>query len=320
MSSNLLFKFGFALLATASIAAASSAFGQSMLDHLVVNAPSAPVTVHITQDGAAKLGETIESVNHPVILNSTGTGALSLTVEQVVSSGSQASLIQAYTTGSDATTISVTQKAAGDAAVNDVWAKILLGTQDVPAAKQNVTLLQTGDKAQATIESVGDNLSAYIVQQGSSSGVSSLNIASNGANNTYGTAGSPITLGALSTLAISNTGASNTYAVSLAASSSASITNIGSANTYNIETQLSGDSLSLAVNGSGNAFTFDFSTIGTNQYKAVAWGSVETPASVTSGNFVAQCGGSTCWVTDTSSNGYTAANLTAAANASVTPR
>ena len=65
----------------------------------------------------------------------------------------------------------------------------------------------------------------------------------------------------------------------------------------------------LTIAGTGNAFTFDFPTSGTNQYKAEAWGSVAKPASVTSGNFVAQCGGSTCWVTDTCSNGYTAANL-----------
>lgn len=316
-----LFKHGIALLFAASITTASSTWAQSTLDHMVVQAPNAPVVVSITQEGAAQLGETVAAVNHPVILNSSGEGALSLTVAQIVASGSQASLIQVYATGAAATAITLKQEttAATPGAVNDVWARMLLGTQVAPAANQQVSLLQTGDKAQATIESLGDNLSAYIIQQGSSSGVSSLQIANNGANNTYGTPGLPISLGALSTLAISSSGASNTYAVSLAASSSAAITNTGSFNQYNIAPQVSGDALSLVIHGSGNTFTFDFPTTGTNQYKALAWGSVATPASVTSGNFVAQCSG-TCWVTDTNSASNSNINATAIANASVTPR
>ena len=47
----------------------------------------------------------------------------------------------------------------------------------------------------------------------------------------------------------------------------------------------------------------------------ITW-STGTAASVSgSGNFLAQCGGTTWWVTDTSNNGYTAANLAAGANA-----
>lgn len=318
MNFNATTSLGAAAWAVASLAAASSAFAQSTLDHLLVNAPNAPVTVNISQSGAGKLG----SATDPITLVGSSSGPMFLTIEQVGASGAQATLIKAYTSGTAANAITLKQETADatPGAVIDVWAKILLGTQDAPGANQRVTLLQTGDKAQATIESVGDNLSAYIIQQGSSPDLSVLAIASNGADNTFGTSASPLTLGALSTLAISNTGASNTYAVLLAGSSTASITNTGSANTYNIATQLPGDSLLLAINGSGNTFTFDFPTIGANQYKAVAWGNVATPASVTSGNFVAQCGGSTCWVSDTSSNGYSAANLTAAANASVTPR
>jgi hypothetical protein len=318
MNFNATARLGSAAWAVAYIAAASSAFGQSTLDHMVVQAHSALVTVNISQSGAGKLGTSAD----PITLRGDSSGLFSLSIEQVGASGAQASLIKAYSTGNAANAITLKQQTtdATPGAVNDVWAKILLGTQDAPAANQHVALLQTGDKAQATIEAVGDNLSAYIVQQGSSAGPSSLTIASNGANNTYGTAGTPIALGALSTLTLSNTGASNSYAVSLAESSSASITHTGSFNTYNIATQLPGDSLSLAIHGSGNTFTFDFPTIGANQYKAVAWGNVATPASLSSGNFVAQCGGSLCWVSDTSSNGYTAANLTAAANASVTPR
>ena len=251
-------KFGSAALAAVFIAAASPAFGQSTLDHLVVNAPNAPVTVHITQDGAAKLG----TATDPITLVGASTGAISLTVEQIGASGTQASLVKAYTTGTLANTITLKQETADatPGAVNDVWAKILLGTAGAPAANQHVTLLQRGDKAQATITSVGDNLSAYIIQQGSNSGVSSLIITNDGANNIYGTAGSPVTLGALSTLNLSNTGAGNTYAVALAAGSTASITNTGNSNTYNIASQQAGDSASLVINGSNNAFNFDFST------------------------------------------------------------
>jgi hypothetical protein len=304
-------------LAAAALSAASLAWAQSTLDHLVVQAPSAPVTVRITQEGAGKLGTSVE----PITLVSASSAPISLTVQQI-GAFTVASQIKAYTAGATANTITLKQETADatPGAVNDVWAKLLLGTQSAPVASQHVTLLQTGDKAQATIESEGDNLAATIIQHGNSSGVSSLNIASNGASNTYGSTGAPITLGALSTLAISSAGDNNSYAISLAGDSTAGITNAGSFNTYNIATQLAGDSLALAISGSGNAFTFDFPTTGTGQYKAVAWGSAATPASVTSGNFVAQCGGSTCWVTDTSSNGYTAANLAAAANASVTPR
>ena len=318
MNSNTNSRLGAVAWAAAYLAAASSAFGQSTLDHMLVSAPSAPVTVNISQSGAGKLG----SATDPITLVGSSSGPMSLTIAQVGASGAQATLIKAYTSGTAANAITLQQQTADatPSAVNDVWAKIFLGTSEAPAANQHLSLLQTGHNAQATIASVGDNLSAYINQQGSISGPSVLTLASTGANNTYGTSGTPIALGALSTLAISNAGASNSYAASLAASSSASITNTGSANTYNMATQLPGDSLSLAINGSGNTFTFDFPTIGANQYKAVAWGNVATPANVTSGNFVAQCGGSTCWVSDTSSNGYTTANLTAAANASVTPR
>lgn len=305
-------------LAAVAVAAGSPTWAQSTLDHLVVYAPNARVTVNITQDGAGRLG----TADDPVMLVGAATGSISLTVQQIGASGTQASQIKAYTTGTAANAITLKQQTADatPGAVTDVWARVLLGTQAAPVAHQQLSLLQTGDKAQATIESVGDNLTATILQQGNSSGVSSLNIATNGANNTYGTAAAPITLGALSTLAMANNGDSNRYAVSLVGTSAAAITNTGSDNTYNIATQLAGDSLALAIAGSGNTFTFDFPTIGTNQYQAVAWGSVTTPASVNSGDFVAQCGGSTCWVTDISSGAHTAANLAAAAHASVTPR
>ena len=306
-----------AAVVLAAASSASAAWAQSTLDHLVVQAPNARVTVSITQDGAGKLGTSAD----PVTLVGAATGSMSLTVQQIGASGTQASQIKAYTAGSAASTITLKQQTADatPGAVNDVWARVLLGTPAAPAAHQQLSLLQTGDQAQARIESVGDHLSASIVQHGSSSGLSVLNIASQGASNTYGSAAAPITLGALSTLTIANAGDSNRYAVSLAGASAATITNTGSLNTYHIATQLPGDSLALAIAGTGNTFTFDFPTIGPNPYKAVAWGSVATPANVNSGDFVAQCGGSTCWVTDTSS-GHSAANLAAAANASVTPR
>ena len=304
-------------LAAAALSAASLAGAQSTLDHLVVQAPSAPVTVQITQGGAGKLGTAAE----PITLVSASSAPISLTVKQI-GAFTVASQIKAFTAGAAANTITLQQETADTTpgAVNDVWAKMLLGTQAAPAASQHVTLLQTGDKAQATIESVGDNLTLNILQNGSSSGVSALSIFNNGASNAYGSSGGPITLGALSTLAVSNAGDNNSYALSLAFSTSVDITSTGSFNTYNVATQLPGDSLALTISGTGNSFTFDFPTSGTNQYKGVAWGRVVTPASVTSGNFVAQCGGSTCWVTDTNSNAYSAANLAAAANASVTPR
>lgn len=305
-------------LAAVALAAASSAWAQSTLDHLVVRAPSAPVTVHITQDGASRLGTAAD----PVTLVGTATGSISLSVQQISASGIQASLIKAYTAGTAANAITLKQQTADatPGAVNDVWAQILLGTSAVPAANQQLSLLQTGDRARAHIESVGDHLSVSIVQHGSGSGLSVLNIASNGGSNTFGSAGAPITLGALSTLTLANAGDSNGYAISLAGASEANITNTGNLNTYRIATQLAGDALALAIAGTGNTFTFDFPTIGTGQYQAVAWGSVATPASVNSGDFVAQCGGSTCWVTDLSSNGHSATNLAAAASASVTPR
>ena len=301
-----------AAVALAAASSASSAWAQSTLDHLVVQAPSAPVTIHITQDGAGKLG----SADEPITLVGADSGPISLTVRQI-GAFTQASQIKAYTAGSAANAITLKQQTADvtPGAVNGVWAQVLLGTPTAPAAHQQLSLLQTGDMAQARIESVGDHLSAHIVQHGSASGVSILNLASQGANNTYGSAGVPITLGALSTLTMANTGDNNGYAVSLADASTASIANTGSDNTYNIATQLAGDALALAIAGTGNTFTFEFPTVGSNQYQAVAWGSVATPASVNNGHFVAQCGGSTCWVTD-----ITTANLTAAANASVTPR
>lgn len=299
-------------LATMVLATASSAWAQSTLDHLVVHAPSAPVTVHIFQGGAGKLG----SADDPITLVGAASGPILLTVQQI-GTFTLASQIRAYTAGSAASTITLKQQTADatPGGVNGVWAQVLLGTPAAPAAHQQLSLLQTGDKAQACIESVGDHLSANIVQHGSASGVSILNLTSQGANNTYGSAGVPITLGALSTLTMANTGDNNRYAVSLADASTANIANTGSDNTYNIATQLAGDALALTIAGAGNTFTFDFPTIGTGQYQAVAWGNVAMPVSVNNGDFVAQCGGSTCWVTD-----ITAANLAAAASASVTPR
>lgn len=268
MSSNPLFKFGFALLAAALFAAASSAFGQSTLDHLVVNAPYAAVSVHITQDGAGKLG----TATDPITLVGDSTGRISLTVEQIGASGTQASLIKAYTTGTAANTITLKQETADTTpgAVNDVWAKILLGTQGAPAEHQDVTLLQQASHAQALIESTGNNLTAYITQLPGAGGssTSTVDIKSNGDNNTF-----------------------------------------------NVTTQQAGDWLKLAVNGSGNSFTFAY-----DAYKGIDWGvasssTSSTPVTVNTGTFVAQCGGSNCWVTDTSSN-----NVTAAANATVTKR
>lgn len=268
MNCSMFSKFGSAALTAVFIAAASPAFGQSTLDHLVVNAPNAPVTVHITQDGVGKLG----TATDPITLVGASTGSISLTVEQIGASGTQASLVKAYTTGTLANTITLKQETADatPGTVNDVWAKILLGTAGAPVENQDVTLLQQVSNAQATIESTGNNFKAYVTQLPGAGGsaTSTVDIKSNGNNNTF-----------------------------------------------NVTTQQAGDWLKMAVNGSGNQFTFVY-----DGYKGIDWGVASsptspTPVTVNTGTFVAQCGGSTCWVTDTSNN-----NLTAAANATVTKR
>lgn len=287
-------------------AAAAPVCAQSSLIKPVVNAGGV-ATINIEQAGAASLG----SAANPLTLSGTGPGSLALTVRQVVtcSSACAPSLIQAHTAGAGPSQITLEQRTGANAAVDQAWAQILLGTQTAAQA-QNVTLKQQGDGAWASIVSTdGDNLSAYIVQgQGTS-----VTIANSGAGNIYGTSGAPISVygaaGLASVLNIVNTGASNSFAVSQAAGSTVSIANTGNNNVYQVATQQAGDALALGIHGSSNTFTFNF-----NAYQQVNW-TVSAAAPVNSGNFQVGSLNDSWYVYDAASN-----NIAAAANATVTKR
>jgi hypothetical protein len=324
------------------VAGVSAVHAQSVLVGPVVNT-TGTASVNISQTGAGKLGDS----GNPVTLS--GEGDFSLAVQQIGTSPGQASWVKAYTgTGSEATQITLKQQTADTTpvGVNDVWAKILLGTANPNTAPININLLQQGNGAQALIqidnaqkdagsepEAVTVNWTQAAGATGSFISTAGNNIALNltqaagsvaeitnaGSGNVYGTSGTPLLLGALSTLGIVNSGSGNSYAISTAAGSGVSIANTGANNIYNVATQQSGDWLNMATTGSDNAFNFNF-----NGYKGIDWGvasaasSQKTPVTVSGGVFTTAYTEATGhYVYDAQNN---AANQTAAAYATVTSR
>ena len=312
-------------------AACSLAHGQSLISSLSVNSPGS-VNINIEQTGAARLGT--------VVLDSSGSGAVSLQVTQVAGATAPASArLEVYTQGSSATRVTLRQETTSHSAVSDVSGTLLLGTSS-RGTGHDVTLLQQGSEARGSLELIsGNRLTAYLVQGAGST----LGITTSGSDNVFGTAAAPISLGTSSGLAITNTGDWNrfqvslgvaaqatiinsgggastspsVYNLSLAAGSSALVSNSGNFNSYQITTQQSNDSVSLYVQGSSNNFNFSLPVGSGGTYYQMAWGVAADPAVVKGGDFELMKSGANYIVYDKKND---AANQAAAASATVTPK
>lgn len=266
------------------------ALGQSLLGSLSVSSPG-PVSINIQQTGSARLG----TPTQPVIVDSAGTGEVTLKVVQVAGDTPPATArVEIHTQGTVPTRVTLRQETPAQGSVGNVFASLLLGTQSAGIG-HNVTLLQQGSDASGSLElTSGDYLRAHLVQGAGST----LGIATSGSYSVFGTATQPFTV---------------------AQDSTVHITNQGNSNTYWIATQASGDSLSLHVKGNGNTFNFDFPLAGADAYKALSWGQSSAPAEVNGGNFaVARFGspGSYFYAVYDATN----TNAVQAASAVVTPR